>query len=72
MQEYLTLYRAQGAQLLKDRGGLVTDHPEPVATTWLLSFQKVEKANKAAAELLSFCAFLAPDAIPEELFGEML
>jgi tetratricopeptide (TPR) repeat protein len=65
---YLQLYRVQGAQLLKERGGLDTDHPEPVATTWSLSFKKVEHANAAAAELLRFCAFLAPDAIPEELF----
>jgi len=70
LQNYLTLYRAQGAQLLKDRGGLVIDHPESVATTWLLSFQKVEKANKAAAELLCFYAFLASDAIPKELIVE--
>ena len=46
----------------------MTDHPDPVATTWSLSFEKVEQANPAAAELLRFCAFLAPDAIPEELF----
>ncbi len=38
-----------------------------MATTWSLSFQKVEQANPASAELLRLCAFLAPDAIPEEL-----
>src|SRR6266566_908970 len=70
LQGYLQLYRMQGAQLLRERGELVTDHPEPVATTWSLSFQNVEQANAAAAELLRFCAFLAPDAIPEELFLE--
>jgi tetratricopeptide (TPR) repeat protein len=64
---YLQLYRAQRAQLLKERGGFVPDHPETVATTWSLSFEKVEQANEGAAELLRFCAFLAPDAIPEEL-----
>jgi tetratricopeptide (TPR) repeat protein len=67
---YLQLYQAQGTRLLKERGGLVTDHPNPVATTWALSFEKVQQANAAAAELLRFCAFLAPDAIPEELFTE--
>ncbi len=70
LQGYWQLYQTQGAQLLKERGGLVTDHPDPVATTWSLSFQNVEQANPAAAELLRFCAFLAPDAIPEELFTE--
>jgi len=67
---YLDLYRAQGAKLLKERGEFVSDHPDPVATTWSLSFQNVEQANAAAAELLRFCAFLASDAIPEELFTE--
>lgn len=38
-----------------------------MATTWSLSFEKVRQANPAASELLNFCAFLAPDAIPEEL-----
>jgi len=70
LQGYLRLYREQGVQILKEHGEFVPDHPEPVATTWSLSFEKVEQANAAAAELLRFCAFLAPDAIPEELFTE--
>jgi tetratricopeptide (TPR) repeat protein len=64
---YLDLFHQRGAELLGQRSGLVTDHPEPVATTWSLSFEKVEQANAAAAELLRLCAFLAPDAIPEEI-----
>ena len=43
------------------------DHPDSVATTWSLSFQCVEEKNPAAADLLRLCAFLAPDAIPEEI-----
>jgi tetratricopeptide (TPR) repeat protein len=39
----------------------------PVATTWSLSFAQVEQNNPAAADLLRLCAFLAPDAIPEEI-----
>jgi len=70
LQGYLRLYREQGVRLLKEHGEFVSDHPEPVATTWSLSFEKVEQANAAAAELLRFCAFLASDAIPEELFAE--
>jgi tetratricopeptide (TPR) repeat protein len=70
LQGYWQLYQTQGVELLKKRGDLVTDHPDPVATTWSLSFEIVDQANPAAAELLRFCAFLAPDAIPEELFTE--
>ncbi|MGZ3646343.1 MAG: DUF2225 domain-containing protein [Ktedonobacteraceae bacterium] len=64
---YQSLYRTHRAKLLRERGGLVGDHPEPVATTWSLSFQKVEQQDPAAADLLRFCAYLAPDAIPEEI-----
>jgi len=64
---YLDIYRKRRAELLQRRGGLKPDHPLPVAGTWSLSFQKVEAANQAAADLLRLCAFLAPDAIPEEL-----
>jgi tetratricopeptide (TPR) repeat protein len=38
-----------------------------VATTWSLSFQRVEERNPAAAELLRLYAFLSPDTIPEEI-----
>jgi tetratricopeptide (TPR) repeat protein len=55
---------------LKRRGSPSSDHPESVATTWSLSFEKVERADPAAAELLRFCAFLSPDAIPEEIITE--
>jgi len=66
---YLHLYRSHALELLRRRGKLTYDHPDPVATTWALSFENIEKANSAAAELLRFCAFLHPDAIPEELFS---
>jgi tetratricopeptide (TPR) repeat protein len=72
LRNYLGLYRTHGVKLLKRRGIIVSthEHPEPVATTWALSFEKVEKHNPAAAELLRFCAFLNPDAIPEELLTQ--
>src|SRR5205823_670195 len=41
-----------------------------VATTWSLSFEKVQQANLIAADLLRLCAFLHPDAIPEEILRE--
>jgi tetratricopeptide (TPR) repeat protein len=66
---YQRLYQTRRAKLLALRGGLVDDHPEPVATTWSLSFEKVKQTNPTATELLWYCAHLAPDAIPEELLG---
>jgi len=70
LSDYLKLYQARGVKLLEERGGIAAPHPEPVATTWSLSFQKVEQANPAAADLLRLCAFLHPDAIPEEIITE--
>jgi tetratricopeptide (TPR) repeat protein len=68
LTDYLQRYRTRRAYLLQRRGSLLdTDHPEAVATTWSLAFEKVQKDHPAAADLLRLCAFLAPDAIPEEL-----
>src|SRR4029077_5714148 len=69
-------YSNHARELLRHRGALakaaaqVSDHPDPVAITWALSFENIENANPAAAELLRFCAFLHPDGIPEEVFSE--
>jgi tetratricopeptide (TPR) repeat protein len=67
LSSYWQVYQQHRADLLSERRGLVADHPEPVASTWSLSFQRVEAKNPAAADLLRLCAFLAPDAIPEEI-----
>lgn len=68
---YLDLYRIRSKELLQKRSIslLPPDHPEPVATTWSLSFQKVEGDSLPAANLLRLLAFLHPDAIPEEIIA---
>jgi tetratricopeptide (TPR) repeat protein len=70
LSDYLNLYQTRRERLLEWRGDLALDHPEPVATTWSLSFEKIRQANPVATELLKVCAFLAPDAIPEEIITE--
>ena len=72
LAEYQRLYQSQRSDLLAERRGLIDDHPHPVATTWNLSFERVQGTNPAAADLLRLCAFLAPDAIPSEFitYGE--
>jgi len=64
---YWQIYQQHRADLLEQRGGLVADHPAPVASTSSLSFQRVEEKNPSAADLLRLCAYLAPDAIAEEI-----
>jgi tetratricopeptide (TPR) repeat protein len=67
LPEYLTRYQTRQNDLLRERGSFDQDYPASVATTWSLSFENVSQANPIATELLNFCAFLAPDAIPEKL-----
>lgn len=67
LSDYAGLYQKHAASLLNFRGSSGRDHPEPVTTTFALSIDKVKAVNPAAVELLEFCAFLHPDAIPEEM-----
>ena len=68
LAEYREFYRLERSKLLAERGGL-GDHPS-VSVTFSLAFKKVAEASAAAADLILVCAFLAPDAIPEEIFRE--
>ena len=67
--EYQEIYDKERLALLQQRGTVVKgDHPESVAVTFRLAFEKVERASQAAADILRVCAFLNPDAIPESIF----
>lgn len=68
LARYLLLYQQRRADLLNSPGAEQQDYPATVATTWSLSFEKVAQANPAATDLLTLCAFLAPDVIPENIF----
>jgi len=70
LSNYLDLYQAQRIALLRERGSFTLDHPESVATTFSLAFQRVEISNSHSAEILRLCAFLSADAIPEEIFTD--
>jgi tetratricopeptide (TPR) repeat protein len=67
LSDYLHLFQTRKEELLQRRGKLTTDHPNSVATTWSLAFEKVQQANPAAADLLRLFSFLAPDVIQEEI-----
>lgn len=68
LTHYDALYQTSHMILLNRRGHCEEDHPHSVVTTFSFSFQQVEARNPAAADLLRFCAFMSPEAIPEELF----
>jgi tetratricopeptide (TPR) repeat protein len=67
LSHYLVLYGTSRKELLRRRGRFPADHPDSVAITWSISFQKVENESMAAADLLYLLAFLDPEAIPEEI-----
>jgi tetratricopeptide (TPR) repeat protein/transcriptional regulator with XRE-family HTH domain len=72
--DYLERYDEHRHRLLSkrrlagDKSCEQTRHPDSVAVTFALIFQKVYDEYPLAADILHFCAFLHPDAIPEELF----
>ncbi len=70
LADYLMLYQTRRAALLGQRGIAVIDHPASVVATLSLSFEKVEQASAASADLLRLCAFLHPDSIPEGILTE--
>ncbi len=71
LSEYVNRYQEERRCLLGRRGSWVGDyseHPEPVAVTFRLSFEKACERYPLASDMLHFSSFLQPDAIPEELF----
>jgi tetratricopeptide (TPR) repeat protein/transcriptional regulator with XRE-family HTH domain len=67
-QDYLDLYATHRTALLQMQGnGGEKQYPFSVATTWLLSFERIENLNSSAADLLRLLAFLHPDSIPDVL-----
>ncbi len=70
LSRYLDLLQRRRTELLRQRGGYPSGHPESVTATLFLAFEKIAAKNRAAADLLRFCAFVHPEAIPEELLTE--
>ena len=68
LSDYLELFHTRQRQLL--RRGRPADYPATVATTWDISMQQAREASPASPDLLSLCAFLAPDDIPRELLSQ--
>ena len=69
VSDYVHRYHDQRKMVLAHRGIHGGAHPASVNTTLRLSVEQAELANPAAADLLRVCAFLHPEAIPEEMFG---
>jgi hypothetical protein len=65
---YLDLYRQYRPEIQMHQHGPIPNYRTPVAFTWNIARETVQQENPAAIELLHICAFLAPNAIPYDLF----
>ncbi len=66
VSSYFDLFRKHQAELLKL--GELVDYDSSVAATWEISFEAAKELKASAADLMNVCAFLAAEAIPEDLF----
>jgi tetratricopeptide (TPR) repeat protein len=67
--DYVHLLEINQKELLS-KGTAFTGYELTVATAWSASFEKLETANPAAADLLRLCAFFAPDDIPLDVISK--
>ncbi|KAL4943217.1 hypothetical protein BDV06DRAFT_211251 [Aspergillus oleicola] len=76
LSDYTTLLKEQESDVIKllseDFGddARYQDIQNPVATTWLISFQQIQQLNPLAADYLSFMACINPRDIPQSLLPE--
>ncbi|PGH10399.1 hypothetical protein GX51_00157 [Blastomyces parvus] len=73
LSDYTTLLQDQEPDVIEllseDFGddGRYQEIQNPVATTWLISFQQIQQMNPLAADYLSFMACISPRNIPQSL-----
>lgn len=65
---YLELYEHYRVRMLQEQYGALANYPLPVATAWKISKEAVRREMLPAVEFLQCCAFLDPEAIPEDIF----
>jgi len=67
---YQEQYNHQRAAFLLRRGKRFIGHEASVATTFSLSFKRIQILNVMAADILRICSVLYSENIPEEIFYE--
>ncbi|GCE21763.1 DUF7779 domain-containing protein [Dictyobacter kobayashii] len=66
LASYLKLFREHRADVLQEFNTVASNYQFSVATTWKLSFERLQQTQPASSQILCFCAFLNPDRIYEE------
>ncbi|PLB46624.1 violaceus kinesin [Aspergillus steynii IBT 23096] len=76
ISDYLELLEAQESDVIEllseefEDEGRYTDTQNPIATTWLISFQQIQRLDQVAAEYLAFMACIDPRDIPQSLLPD--
>ncbi|GHO90763.1 hypothetical protein KSF_008110 [Reticulibacter mediterranei] len=70
LQRYMDLYESYRSKLLARRGE-AHEHPS-VFITFRLSWEQLQAHDDLAGKALTFCSFLAPDQIPEQMVMDAL
>ncbi|MCA1600645.1 MAG: tetratricopeptide repeat protein [Acidobacteria bacterium] len=65
--EYLRLLETRAADL--HSRGRTAEHPDNIATIWSVSLDRLRSITPAAVQLLTLCAWLAPEPVPLDLFS---
>jgi len=63
--DYIDLYKQYGIKIFNEQNNLV-DYTSTIAITWKISMSKI--TNESTLQMFNMCAYLAPDAIPVNMF----
>jgi len=66
--QYVSLFGQRAKELFTL--GRPSNSQDTIATIWTLSLERIRTGNPAAQDLLTVCAFLAPDDIPRNLLPD--
>ena len=70
LSDYLELFRERRAAYAPPASPSA-DYPVALAVTFDIAFSRILEESPAATDLLTLCAFLAPDDVPLEIFKEV-
>lgn len=76
ISDYLELLQEQEFDVIEllseefEDEGRYSDTQNPIATTWLISFQQIQRLDQVAAEYLAFMACIDPRDIPPSLLPD--
>jgi tetratricopeptide (TPR) repeat protein len=65
LYDYLKLFMDHQKEILNH--GKPFDYPYTIATTWEISFRRLQIESSVSIDLLNLCAFLSPDDIPRDI-----